>query len=278
MLHAARVGDPVAPEAPGKFGLSSQPAQTAAIEINPAARLSAAGVAHQVDDAPQGVTAVERRTRTAHHFHPLGAHQEEVLQERRGVALRGGCVTEAQAVHGDGGILRAQSARENSGQGARSSHLLHAQAGHGLQSLPERCFHARPNLVGMQHVHRPGYLCRWTRQSGGRHDHLGPHLADFQPDLHVDLPVPNGHRARRLVKTIRRSFQPVVARRHLRKRETSVPIGGGNAPAGSRAGQQRHHRARQRRAGRVGEDSLNVLSGFARKRARQKKAGEQPAE
>ena len=114
--------------------------------------LSAEGAAaffgDDVDDAAHGVRAVERGAGAAEDFDSARVCDGEVGEEAGGVALRRGRVAEALAVNEDGRILTAQAARLDGGERAGAAELLHAQAGHGAQSVRDRrlvaVFHLAP--------------------------------------------------------------------------------------------------------------------------------------
>ena len=97
---------------------AAQKAEAAAFGLDFAVERAASGVAHDIDDAAGGMAAVDRRSGPAQDFDALGPEQDEVLEERRCVALGRGGVAEAETVHRDGGVLRAEAASDDAGEGA----------------------------------------------------------------------------------------------------------------------------------------------------------------
>src|SRR4051812_1737061 len=103
-------------------------AEASAFDAQFAVQGSAAFIRHNVDDSADRIASIYRRSRAAQNFDALGVDQEQVLEKRGSVALRGGGVAKAQAVDRDGRILRAESASQDSREGAGSSQILDLHA------------------------------------------------------------------------------------------------------------------------------------------------------
>ncbi len=184
--HGEAAGQPIAPEAACRMGAASQEAEGASLEEQ-AEGGGAAGVGGQeVNDAPDRMRAVQRRSRPAEDLDAVEAGNGEVAEQTRGVALRPARVAEARAVDEDGGVPRAQAAGHHAGGRAWGAELLDAQAGDGAEDIGQHEIAARLHLATPDHGEGLRDLARGLRAvRRGDHDLLAE-AAQHQVDVELE--------------------------------------------------------------------------------------------
>ena len=136
------------------------------------ARAAAAFIGDDVNDASDGVGAVQRGPGAAQDFDAIDVGHEHVFDQAGGVGLRGCGVAEAHPVDQHCGILIAQAADADGGESTGSAELLNAQAGGGAQGFRKKEFVAAFDVVVVDHGEGFGDFIGGLRSAGRGDDHL----------------------------------------------------------------------------------------------------------
>ena len=97
--NAQAVGDPVVLPTARHLHAGPKRAQRTALEQQIAVRAFAALVTDHVDDTSDGVRPVERRSGAAQHFDAVRIGKQQILNQSRGISLRGRSIAEPQTIH-----------------------------------------------------------------------------------------------------------------------------------------------------------------------------------